>query len=362
MIWRIRIALLTSVVMASTLCTVRADEPLADDTKPADAPKKEAIAPPVAPAVRAPVAPVPAPDGCGAPAYRTVCVTEWVPEYYKTTQTVWKRECVQEKYTAYKTECIPETKTRTVTHYERVCETRPVTKTICEKVCVQEERTCMKTVWTCVPVTTYVCKTVDKGHWECKEVACEPGFFEKMKGRFHHKKDCCDPCAAACGGCGEACNTCAPATKTVKVWVSCKVTEQVPCTKMERKCEMVPTKQMVSVWKSIPKTVTCNETCWKCVPVCKTETYTCYTHRCVPYESVRTVSKCVPVCQEVTACRMVAKTVEKKVPVCETPCSNTCSACDTCCEKPRLRDRLSGWMAKHQKHDCGCDSGCSSCH
>jgi hypothetical protein len=357
MIWRIRIALLTSVVMASALCMVRAADTLADD-------KKEPIAPPATAPAPAP-APTPMIGGgcgspCGAPTYKTVCVTEWVPEYYKTTRTVYKKECVAEKYTAYKTECVPEIRTRNDTHYERICETHDVTKTICEKVCVQEARTVCKTHWTCVPETTFVCKTVDKGHYECKEVPCSEGFFSKHRsgGLFSHKhSDCCDPCASACGC--DACTTCcAPPTKTVKVWVSCKVTEQVPCTKMVKKCETIQVQETVNVWKSIPKTIVVKETCWKCVPVCKTETYTVNVSHCVPYEATRMVSRCVPVTEEVTACKMVARTVTKQV-ACDT-CS-TCSSCGTTCgcEKEKLCDRLHGLFARRH-HECGCEATCGS--
>jgi len=362
MIWRIRIALLTSVVMASAFCSIRADDNAAadDKDKPAaekkdDKDKKEPIAPPVAPPVAAPMAGA-CGSPCGAPSYQTVCVTELVPEYYKTTRTVYKRECVPEKYTAYKTECIPETRTRNVTHYERVCETREVTKTVCERVCVQEERTCYKQNWTCVPVTTMVCKTVDKGHYECREVPCSEGFMSRMRhsggglfGGHHHGDEC---------GCGCETTCCAPPTKTVKVWVSCKVTEQVPCTKMERKCETVCEKKMVSVWKSIPKTVVCKENVWKCVPICKTETYTAYVSRCVPYEATRTISRCVPVTEEVTCCKMVAKTVQKQVPC--YPTSNVCNACDTGCERESFGHKLRGMFASRHHHEGGCEGGCGS--
>lgn len=387
MIWRIRIAVLTSVVLACTFCTVRADEKApADKKEPAPA----AVAPPAAPAAPAPMyapAPVAAPveggscgscgSGCGssggcgaisggcgspcaAPSYKTVCVTEWVPEYYKTTRTSYKKECVSECYTAYKTECVPECHTRNVTSYERVCEMHDVTRTVCEKVCTQEPRCVTHSNWTCVPVTTMTCKTVDNGHWECKEVACSEGILSKLKGGLfskHHGSSCgcADACGASCGGCADACTTCcAPPTKTVKVWVSCKTTVQVPCTHMERKCETTTTTEMVNVWKTVSRQVCEKVACWKCVPVCKTENYTTFTTRCVPYQATRLVSRCVPVCEEVTACRMVAHTVQKQV-----ACENTCN---TCCEKPSLHDRLrgkfSGLFAKHGS--CGCESTCGS--
>src|SRR4051794_2513882 len=137
MIWRIRIALLTSMVAIAALCPVRADDKPGDDKKepPPVTDKKDDKKEPIAPPVVGPGGPG---GGCG-PTYQTVCVTEMVPEYYKTTRTTYKRECVAERYTANRTECIPEVKTRQVTHYERVCETRDVCKTVCERVCVQEQ-------------------------------------------------------------------------------------------------------------------------------------------------------------------------------------------------------------------------------
>jgi hypothetical protein len=125
---------------------------------------------------------------------------------------------------------------------------------------------------------------------------------------------------------------------------------------MERKCEMVQEKCMVNVWKSVPKTVTCKETFWKCVPVCKTETYTCIKHVCVPYEACRTVNKCVPCTEEVTCCRMVSRCVAKQVPVCEQSCcGSTC--CEESCCKARFGDRMRGWFA-NRHNGCGCESGC----
>ena len=69
-----------------------------------------------------------------APAYRTVCCTEWVPEQYQCTRTCCKVEHKQEAYTAYKCECAPETRTRTCTVYKMVPEVQTVTRSYC--VCV----------------------------------------------------------------------------------------------------------------------------------------------------------------------------------------------------------------------------------
>jgi len=72
---RLRIALLVCSLVAFAGLTVRADDKAADDKAPEKAPEK----------IGAPT-PAPAAAGdCGAPAYKTVCVTEWVPETYTGT-------------------------------------------------------------------------------------------------------------------------------------------------------------------------------------------------------------------------------------------------------------------------------------
>jgi hypothetical protein len=308
---RLRIALLVCSLVAFAGLTVRADDKAADDKAPEKAPEK----------IGAPT-PAPAADGCGgcpAPAYKTVCVTEWVPETYTGTRTVYKRECVPEKFTCYRTECTTETRTRTCTVMRHV--TEEVEETRCVMVCnpVQEERTVMKRVVTCVPVTTTVCKTVDHGHYECREVPCGPSMGERLRGLFAkcRKHDDC-----GCG-CESACETaCAPRTKTEKVWVSCKETIQVPCTRMERHVECVPEKVCVTVNKMVATQQKVKVCKTRCVPECKTETYTVQVPHQVAFEATRMVSRCVPVCETYTACRMVAKTVEKKVPVCG--CESSC--------------------------------------
>jgi hypothetical protein len=100
--------------------------------------------------------------------------------------------------------------------------------------------------------------------------------------------------------------------------------------------KMVPTQQTVKVCKT------------RCVPECKTETYTVMVKHCVPYEATRTVSKCVPVCETYTACRMVARTVEKQV-----ACAPSCGCETTCCERPSRLGALRGLF-----HRSSCDTGC----
>src|SRR5262249_46378042 len=221
MYWqRVRVALLASVVAAAAAPAVaRAGD------APSGAPHH------AAPGAVAPAAPI-------APATRKVCVEEWVPENYTTTRTVYRTEKVCEKSTAYRCVSVPETRTRTCTYYEKVpvCETR--TRTFCVSVPCVEQRTCMEKFWVCKQVTTCTKKCIDQGHWECKEVPCGPSFSE----RFHKskKRDCCDPCACACE---------CPRTKTVKVWVPCKVWVEEPCTKTVRVCEYRPVTKCVHTCK-----------------------------------------------------------------------------------------------------------------
>src|SRR5262249_15147740 len=70
MIRQLRVALLTGSLLAATALTARAEE--ACQAAPA-----------------APAAPC-------APQFRTICVTERVPETYETTRTVYERVCRQE--------------------------------------------------------------------------------------------------------------------------------------------------------------------------------------------------------------------------------------------------------------------------
>jgi hypothetical protein len=289
-----------------------------------------------------------------------VCVTEYVPESYTATRTVYKKECVPEKYTTYRTECTTETRTRNVTVYHTVTEQVQEVRTVCVCTPCQEERTVMKKVVTCVPVTTMVCKTIDKGHYECKEVECGPTLGERLHGLFSRRHNSCGS-EASCGceptcGCETTC--CAPRTKTVKVWVACKETIQVPCTRMERHVECVPEKCMVTVNKMVPtqKTVTVCKT--KCVPETKCETYTVSCPHQVAVECTRMVTRCVPVCETYTACRMVPHTVEKKV-ACETTCAcaPSCGCESTCGCESKLHARLGAFRGLFHKSSCS-TGGC----
>src|SRR6516165_3612298 len=111
MVWQhSRIALLAGAVASVLALSARAD----------DQPKA------AAPAAPAPTAAAPAGDPCAPQQFRTICVTEWVPETYQCTRTVYKTEQRQETYTAYKCECVPETRTRVCTVNRMVPEVKQV--------------------------------------------------------------------------------------------------------------------------------------------------------------------------------------------------------------------------------------------
>src|SRR5439155_1842263 len=147
-----------------------------------------------------------------------------------------------------------------------------------------------------------------------------------------HKSNCCDPCAP-----------CAPVCvpmKTVKVWCPKKVWIEEPCTRTVRVCETIPETVQVTVMKKVATQQTRKVTVCKCVPECRTETYTVQVRKCVPYQATRTVVKCVPTCGKYTACRMVPRCVQKQV------CDDGCSVSSTCGFRHGLRHKLRG-------HGCG---------
>jgi hypothetical protein len=280
-------------------------------------------------AARADHAPAAAPAPC-APAYRTVCVKEWVPETYPCTRTVYKTEYKHEAYTAYKTECVPETRTRTCVSYRMVPEVKEVVRRVCVSVPVVEERTVMQAHWTCKPVTTISRRCVDRGHWECREVPCEPSLRDRLKKKFR-KKDCCEPCCEPC-----------PPTKIVRVWVPCKVWEEVPVTCMQRVCEMKPVVCRVTTCRHEWREEKCQVTVCKCVAEPRVETYTVVCKKLVPYQATRCVAVCVPHTETVAATRMVCRTVEKQVPVtdcCETVCCSSPRKCKSRCAGLGCRSR-----------------------
>jgi hypothetical protein len=283
MFWqRVRFALLAGIVAATATTTARAGDCCA--------------------------------PACSAPCTRTVCCTEWVPEQYQCTRTVYKTEYKQEAYTAYKCECYPETVTRTVTCYKSVPEVRTqiVNYTVCTP-CV-EEKTVMQACVTYKPVTKIVRKCVDQGHWECKEVPCEPSCMDRLRKCFH--KSCCDDCCVK--------------TKIVKCWVPCPVWVECPVTCMQRCCEYKPVVVKCCTYKTECRQKEVQVCCYKCVPETREVSCTVMKTKLVPYQATRCVAVCVPCTETVTCCRMVAKTVVKQVPVCESSCCTSC--CKPCCK------------------------------
>jgi len=96
---------------------------------------------------------------------------------------------------------------------------------------------------------------------------------------------------------------------------------------MERCCEYRPVVCKVTTYKKEVRQEQCQVTCYRCVPECRTETYTVLVQRSVPVQATRCVAVCVPVTETVTATRLVAKTTMKQV-----PCDACSSCCDTCCK------------------------------
>jgi hypothetical protein len=310
MIWQhVRVALLAGGIVAGTALSARAE----DCCQPAPC----------------------------APQVQTVTCTEWVPETYQTTRTVYRQEYKQESYTAYRCECVPEVRTRTCTYYTQVPEVRNVVRNVCTCVPVVEERTVMQTHVSYKPVTTVSRRCVDHGHYECREVPCPPSFWERMRKHFHHHKDCCcepEPCCVR--------------MKTVRVWVPCPVWEEVPVTCMQRICESVPVTCKVTVMKREVHQETVQVTCYRCVPQTRTENYTAYTQRTIPYQASRCVAICVPTQEAVTCTRMVPRQVTKQVPVATSACcAPTNECCATTCGRSHHHRRCGGLSFRHH-HDC----------
>jgi hypothetical protein len=282
-----------------------------------------------------------------APATQTVQCIEYVPEKYTTTRTCYRYECRKEAYTCYRCEYVRETRTRTCTYYERVPEVRTVTRKVCTLVPVVEERTCLRPHWSYVTETKMVCRRVDRGHWECREVY---SFTKDLRNRLHrlfHHNDCC---------CAECCQPCP--TRVRKVWVPCYVTEQCPVQVCRKVCTLVPEKVKVTVCKPVYKEETCQVTCYRCVPRQRVETYTVCVPRLVPVQAYRTVRVCVPYEEKVTCCRLVPRVVTRQVPAAVAQC---CSA-PVCCEQQAYRCHRRHFRGfRHAHHDC-CAPAASCCN
>jgi hypothetical protein len=340
MIWqRVSFTLLASSILA--LAAVIATPAVRADDKPAekltDKPKEAIGAPTDA---GKPVMGTVTPGGCGAPCgptWTTIKVTEYVQTQVKEKRTVLKPITTTETYTAWKTECVEENQTRTCTVNKMVPETVNETRCIHKCVPVVETRCVTKCIPVCKTVTEMHCKTVDKGHWECREEICGPSFFAKMKQKLSH--DCC-----------ECCEPC-PTVKTKKVWVPCMVTEQCPVTKTIRTHETITENVQVTVNKTVTENIVVPVTRYKCVPEIKTEVVKVLVPKQVSFQATRQVTKCVPVEEEVFVTKCVPTVVEKQVAV-STSCS---SPCDECSHGHRWS--FGGWMSKFHK-SCGCETGC----
>jgi hypothetical protein len=240
-----------------------------------------------------------APECAPAPCFKTVCVTEWVPQNYETFRTVYKTEYTTEAFTAYKTVCVPETRTQVITVNKSVPVIKTGFRTVYKCVPSVEVHTGYKTEWQCREVTTVSRKCVDQGYYACKEVCVEPNCLDKLKAKLHH--ECCVPAK----------------TKTVKEWVPNKVWIETPHTHTERFAVKVPYTYEVTVNKSVPVQESFQYTTYTCVPEQITQNYTVHVARQVPYQATRTVAHQVAVQEKVLQCKLVPVSVEKQVPVTE---------------------------------------------
>jgi hypothetical protein len=275
----------------------------------------------VSPARAAEQASQPAPKSTG-PTMKTIKVTECVEEKYPVKRTCYKMECRQETVEGFRCETVCEQRERVCTVVKRVPVMTTETRRVChyERVC--EERTTMKTCYEYRQVTCNVKKCVSKGHWECKEVCQEPGFFEKL----------CNPCA-----CGH--------TVTKKCWVSCPVYVDCPVTKCQKVCVQKPVVCKVNVCKPVYKEEKVQVCSYRCVEEKVVQKYTEHVTKKVPCKTTRTVRVCVPYEETVWCTRMVPRTVERQVAECETTC------CTPCCTPSRSCCRSRGGLF-HRQNCC----------
>jgi len=279
-----------------------------------------------APCCDNPCAPAANANACAptAPAYRTITVTQCVPETYQVRRTAYRMECQTQQYTYCRTECVAECRERMCTVTKRV----PVMKTECRKVCrnvtTYEERTVMKTCYQTVQETVMEKRLVRLGHWECRE-SCGGGLFGGhggggglFGGPGPHNNNCGDPCAT----------NCAP-VRTRQVWVHCPEYTCCPRTVCKKVCVQVPSVCRVPVCHQVWEDCTVQVCTYQCVTEQVCQKYTVMVSRQVPCTATRVVRVCVPYQETVTCCRMVARQVCRQVPV--TECCNTSSCCETSC-------------------------------
>jgi hypothetical protein len=281
---------------------------------------------------KAPAETIAAPKAPATNTYK-VRVLECVAEPCEYTRTCYKPVTKEETYTAYRCEIIPETVTKTVTCYKRVCETVMETRCVTKRIPCYEERTEMVTRCKFVQVTEMQERTVRGGHWECCTVPAGQSVCDRLCGR------CADPCA----------------TKTVKHWVSECHKECVPVCKTKVVKECVPVCRKICTYKCVSETVQVPVTKVRCIPETKQVTCTVCKKVMIPYQAKRCVTTCEAVNEVVKGTKMVPKWVEKEVacapaPVCApAPCADTCGAASGCCG----RGLLTGL-----KNRCGNRGGC----
>jgi hypothetical protein len=268
------------------------------------------------------------------PQMQTITVTECVPEQYQCKRTVYRMECRQETYDTCRSESVCEQRERTVTC--QVPEYKTVMKQVCSTVTCYEDRVTIKTCHEYQQQTCMVKKCVSRGHWECHEVCKQPSCLEKL----------CNPCAC-------------PHTVTKKKWVHCPEYQECPVTKCVKVCVQKPVCCKVKVCKQVVNEVPCQVCTYRCVQ--KVEKYNVMVCRQVPCKATRTVQVCVPHEETVTCCRMVARQVQRQVPVttccapttcCQSSCCPT-DCCSSCCQQ-KCKHRSAGLgMRQH-----GCGGGC----
>ena len=298
-------------------------------------------------------------DPCctSAPAYRTVCCTEWVRENYTTTRKTYRTECRTEVYDTCRTECVPVCKEKVVCVQVRVPVMREECRKVCHKVTCWEDRVVNKTTYKTVQETCMKKQLVRMGHWECREVCSLFGGNGGGCGLFGgHGHGCgSSSCGNSCGdGCGNSCNDCCRPTRTRQVWVHCPEYRECPVTVCRKVacCEQVKCKVAVcrNEWRE-EKVKVCHYECRTEQRTCK---YTCYERRTVACKATRTVRVCVPCEETVTCCRMVPRTVTRQIP-CNNSCNDNCN--NNCCNRGGL---FSGFGGLRHNSDC-CRSSCSSC-
>ena len=287
-----------------------------------------------------------------APTTRMVMVKECVPETVQCKVITYKHEWVDENVRVCRMVKVPETRTRTVVHHEWTTEMKPVVKKHWEWACVEETKTVYRKVTVCKPVTHYVTKVEDRGHWECKEVPTLHSRLKVALGNLCPSHEEVFVSSEGKGGKGETVSSkCEPCieTRMVRCWSPCKVTVQCPVTKMEKVTQCIPETKTCMVRKMVCRETVCQKPVKVCKPVCHTETYTVCVNKPEYHTEVRKVCRKVPVESIETRTRYVVRCVEREVAV---------EACDPCAEShltakvKELMGRARGLMSHKKACDC----------